>query len=1030
MNVGEIIVKFGAEITGFQLGIKGVLAGLASITTGASEIAFGLQNLGTAGTIGMDALGQGAARAGSGFLMLGGLVAAVGVAIAVALGVKAVQAAGDFQQGLNRLVTGAGDVTDNMGRMGAGILATSVATGILTSGTAGLNAAMYLVISSQQRGAQALDTLKVAAMGAVSEQANVVDVVKALTTAMTDYGTSQFNATQFMNGYIKAVQLSRLSLEQLSTSMGPILPMAKNLGISFADVAGAMATMTNAGISANVAATSLRFLLQSLENPTTKAKDAMTALGLSSVAVGNEMKVSLPGALEMIYKAALRAGPEGSVPFNRAMSDMVGGQRSLQAMLSLTGSHFSTFVADSRAVASAMNGGKSAVLGWDTAQSNFNVKMSQAHAAVAALGIVVGSQLLPFLSQIVGMVLPLVASFTQWVIQSNIVENGMHMLVGALQSLIAIGSSVVAFFRNNEIAMSALKGVLITVAGIIAVTMVTAMYAWAAAAWTAAAGMIAATWPILAVAAAVAVLVAAFIYFYNTSTGFRSVIDTIVGALKQAFAAVVQFGSYLIGQIGPALTTVGGFFRQLWAVIQQGAAYVAQLASSIGAVLLPFIRSLWAVLQAQFLPVWQQLLASWQQTQPVLAQLSGVFRMLWTTVQQLAAVFMSMLMPTLKSTAAALQALWSVVSPQIIPALKLMGEIIGGVLLISLGLLVGMLTGVTGALAGFLSGAIQVVQGVTQVFTGLSQFLTGIVAFITDLFTGHFERLSADLGMIWQGILNIIQGTMTAMVGIFNVTFGVILGFVSGFANGVIAFFTTLYHTLVGGSIVPDMCAGILSAFTGMISSVLSAVAGFIASAIGLFASLAASVMGLVNGIAASILSAFQSAEAGAIGAVQALAAGVASALSGLGGMAAAAGNAIISGLVGAINAGVGWVSSAINNLVSTIDNLLPHSPAKEGPLRNLNKYGPALTHGIAQGITAGIPEVAAAVNLMVQPAAAPPSSGMDTLGSSARRSSPARGGSAAPDTRALIIQFHEREIVRALMPAVQQELMVHFGGR
>src|SRR6266704_1253285 len=217
----------------------------------------------------ISALGTfGAAAAAAGILIAG---------FAIAIGVISVKAAADFQQGMARLVTGAGDVTDNMQKMGQSILGISVATGVLTGD---LLPAMYQIISSGQRGADAENTLKVAAMGAVAEQAKIVDVAKALTTAMTDYGTTQYNATQFMNGYTRATQLGKLTLEQLSTSMGPILPLAKNIGIS-------------------------------------------------SVAVGNELKKSLPGALEMIYKAALKAGPEGSVPSNRAVSDMIGGQRSL-----------------------------------------------------------------------------------------------------------------------------------------------------------------------------------------------------------------------------------------------------------------------------------------------------------------------------------------------------------------------------------------------------------------------------------------------------------------------------------------------------------------------------------------------------------------------------------------------------------------------------------------------------------------------------------------------------------------------------
>src|SRR6266581_5649891 len=296
MQLGSIFVNFGANTSGFTSGINEMKRSMSLFSGSAPALMAGV----------------GAAIAG----------------VAVVMGVMAVKAAADFQQGLKRLVTGAGDTTDNMQKMGQAIRAISTDTGVVTDQ---LLPAMYQIISAGQRGAAAEDTLAVAARGAVAEQATVVDVAKALTTAMTDYGTAQFNATQFMNGYTRAVQLGKITLEELSNSMGPLLPLAKNLGISFADVAAAMSTMTNAGIPAQRAATSLRFMFQSLENPTKKAADAMKLWGLNSIALANEMKKSLPGALQMVYNAAKRAGPEGSVPFNRAVSDMIGGQRSLQS---------------------------------------------------------------------------------------------------------------------------------------------------------------------------------------------------------------------------------------------------------------------------------------------------------------------------------------------------------------------------------------------------------------------------------------------------------------------------------------------------------------------------------------------------------------------------------------------------------------------------------------------------------------------------------------------------------------------------
>src|SRR6266567_4605372 len=227
-------------------GVIGLLVGsFKGIQNALGNLVFGFKNLGTAGTIGMDAIKAGVSGLLASLALIVVALAAVAAVVGVAIGVMAVKAAANFQQGLNRLVTGAGDVTDNMTKMGQAIIGISTDTGVLTGQ---LLPAMYQIISAGQRGAQAQDTLAVAAKGSVIEQAKIVDV------------------------------------------------------------AAAMSTMTNSGIPAARAATSLRFLFQSLENPTKKAGDAMKMWGLNSIALANEMKKSLPGALQMVYNAAKKAG--------------------------------------------------------------------------------------------------------------------------------------------------------------------------------------------------------------------------------------------------------------------------------------------------------------------------------------------------------------------------------------------------------------------------------------------------------------------------------------------------------------------------------------------------------------------------------------------------------------------------------------------------------------------------------------------------------------------------------------------------
>ncbi len=368
-----------------------------------------------------------------------GALAAIGSGLLVAglaaVAIKTGEMAGTFEQAVVRLNTGAGDVTDSFATLSSGILKVSVATGVLSGP---LTKAMYEILSSGQRGAKAFDTLSAAAKGAVIEQANVVDVSDTLAGAMTNYGTKVFNASAFMNGLIKAVSLGRVSLQDLSVTMGPIEPVAHAMGISFADLAAAMSTQTNAAIPAARAATGLRFMMQALEVPTSKASDAMKKWGLDTVAVADEMKVSLPGALQMIYDAAKKAGPEGSVPFNRAVSDMVGGQRSLSTFLALTGDHMKAFKDNASAIASSMKSGKGEVSGWALAQIKFNVILDKGKAVAEAAAIVLGTKLLPIFGSIVSGITPVIGKFADFVSGLNAGSPALAIMGGVLAGLAVV----------------------------------------------------------------------------------------------------------------------------------------------------------------------------------------------------------------------------------------------------------------------------------------------------------------------------------------------------------------------------------------------------------------------------------------------------------------------------------------------------------------------------------------------------------------------------------------------------------------
>ncbi len=364
-------------------------------------------------------------------LAVGGTVLA-GAAL-VALGAAAVKMDADLQQGVNRLRTGGGDIQDTFTSLRTGIQSVAVATGELTGP---LIPAMYLIVGAGQRGAEAMNTLKVASEGAQIEQANVADVANVVSGVMTNYGTKLYNATQYMNGLIYAVAHGKITLQDLSVAMGPIDPIAQQLGIHMQDVAAAMTTQTNAMIPAARAATGLRFMMQALEKPTEKANAEMTKMGLDSVKVAEEMKVSLPGALQMIYDSAKKAGPEGSVPFNRAISDMIGGVRGFTAFTALTGPHMQAFINNTKNIGTAMNASTTQVKGWDIAQSNLNIKLDQGRAMLEVLGQNVGAVLMPYVSQLLAVVIPLTTSFGDWATSTQGLAGDINQLAAFVTYLV------------------------------------------------------------------------------------------------------------------------------------------------------------------------------------------------------------------------------------------------------------------------------------------------------------------------------------------------------------------------------------------------------------------------------------------------------------------------------------------------------------------------------------------------------------------------------------------------------------------
>jgi len=255
---------------------------------------------------------------------------AVGAGIAVVAG-KAVDMAAKFQAGMTSLVTGAGESQKNIGMVSNGILNMAVSTG---TSTAQLTSGMYMIESAGFHGAAGLQVLQAAAEGAKVGNADLGDTANAVTDVLNDYHAPASKAVDVTDQLVATVAAGKMKMQDLAGSLSNVVPLASSAGISFAQVGGAIATMTGHGMSADQATQDLANTIRSLQAPNSVAVQEMQSLGLNSNQVSQQLgQKGLTGTLaELTSAITSHMGPAGTVLQSTFASSTTAAQDA-QAMI-------------------------------------------------------------------------------------------------------------------------------------------------------------------------------------------------------------------------------------------------------------------------------------------------------------------------------------------------------------------------------------------------------------------------------------------------------------------------------------------------------------------------------------------------------------------------------------------------------------------------------------------------------------------------------------------------------------------------
>lgn len=261
----------------------------------------------------------------------GGKIALGTAAAGIVVAAVSTKMAADFQSKMTLLVTAAGESQSNIKKVSDGVLSLAASTGTSIDQ---LSDGMYTVEKSGNRGAAGLNILKAAAQGAKAENVDLSIATNALTSVMMSYHLTSKDAISTQNMLIAGSGLAKTSMQEYASSLATVLPVASSAGISFAQVGGAIATLTQHGTSAAEATQELANTIRNLQAPNSVASQAMQQLGLDSVDVAKNLGArGLTGTIDLVTKSiADKMGPAGLVMVDSFKKSQAANQ-DLQTML-------------------------------------------------------------------------------------------------------------------------------------------------------------------------------------------------------------------------------------------------------------------------------------------------------------------------------------------------------------------------------------------------------------------------------------------------------------------------------------------------------------------------------------------------------------------------------------------------------------------------------------------------------------------------------------------------------------------------
>lgn len=237
----------------------------------------------------------------------------------------------------------------------------------------------------------------------------------------------------------------------------------------------------------------------------------------------------------------------------------------------------------------------------------------------------------------------------------------------------------------------------------------------------------------------------------------------------------------------------------------------------------------------------------------------------------------------------------------------------------------------------FVFPAIQLVvlsvwEAIKNIINGALTFIMGVIQVFAGLLTGNWSKM-------WEGVKNILSGAVEFIWGLIQTFFmGKIIGAIGKFASRGLKYITDFGSK--AGSAISKFASNVLSKIKSMVSNVLSSIKSWVSNMISAIDNFVYKVIGKIAKFNTDLGLLFAKGWEAVKSIVKSGINGAINVVKGMFSTFKSAGKGLIDAFTSGIKGAFSKATSAVKSGLSKIRNLLPFSPAKEGPLSDLDKSG------------------------------------------------------------------------------------------